>query len=177
MQPDTNSKSLWKKRSSVPAKSILTDAGMLMQAAFEYFEWAEKTPHYSTEWRPCGRSLEKVKTPLVRVFSMGGLALFMGMTESAIKNFRATRLVDWSRSESPEDKARAEEFAYVLDWIDNVIRVQKYEKAVVGQFKERIIMADLGMADRSINENISWQAGSISREEAKKISDELEQQF
>ena len=112
--------------------AVFADANDLWLAACDYFEWVTGRPQY--EARPFqykGMTLLQ-DVPKLRPFTIKGLLLFLD-----ISNYT------WDRYRNKEGI----EFQQVIEKIENVIYIQKFEGASVDLFNPNIIARDLGLRD------------------------------
>lgn len=129
-------KALWKQKTTIPRGMMLTIPHYFQKACEEYFQWCEDNPVYEMKFV---FSEEKSLTK-PRVFTIGGLCIFIGISKS-----------EWDRKRNGDD----EDFKQVIDWAEEVIRNQKYTGAAVNLFNSMLIMRDLGITDKIENKNIN----------------------
>lgn len=120
----------WKQRSKHGRDYLFKTPEELRQACIEYFEWCDKNPWKKTEFKE-GRMR---KIPTARPYTLSGLCIYLGASEAYWKNFR--------KAESLSDG-----FLSVIEWVEQVMRTQKFEGAAVGAFNANIISRELGLAD------------------------------
>lgn len=120
----------WKLRAKHGRDYLFSKAEDLKEACIEYFEWCDKNPWKKTEFKE-GRMR---KIPTARPYTLSGLCIYLGASEAYWRNFRKAESL-------PED------FLSVVEWVEQTIRTQKFEGAVVGAFNSNIIARDLGLAD------------------------------
>lgn len=110
-------------------EEMFNDPEKLRLAAIMYFDWAETNRILVGEMIKGGTMAGEIYTvPYYRVFSISGLAVYLGM---GVQRFN--RL------------CKRPELVDVRDWIDTVIRAQKFELAAVGAINASLIIKDLGL--------------------------------
>jgi hypothetical protein len=107
------------------------DPEVLLTAAIGYFEWVQESPLYEFKIvQDQGIPVEK-KVPLKRAMSIAGLCLRLGITTVTWRTYR-----------------KVPELSRAIEYIEEVIRTQKFEGAAAGQLNSSIISRDLGLVDR-----------------------------
>lgn len=115
----------------------------LYVACVEYFEWCDSNPHYKE--RVVMRSMGNnggsepmhVSESHPRMYSMGGLTLFIGVSQ-----------MSWGRWKDPMDSMYWPEGNDVQDWAESVVRENKLNGAAVGFFNSSIVSKVLGLVER-----------------------------
>lgn len=126
----------WKLRSKHGRDRLFATADLLLQAAFEYFEWCENNPWTKTE-TTIGKNRNDIKTtPVERPFTLTGLCLYLGCNTKYFSDFKQAL------------KENDKDFSEVVTRIEQIIYTQKFEGAAVGAFNPNIIARDLGLADK-----------------------------
>lgn len=137
----------WKIRSKHGRDKIFASAELLWEAAIEYFEWVDKHPWKRNEAIKSGENAGKIiKIPTQRPYTLIGLCLYIGCNEAYFRQF------------NHEDN---KDFSTVLIRIEETIRNQKYEGGITGAFNASIVMRDLGLTEKTINEHSGPQGGAI----------------
>lgn len=128
----------WKLRSKHGRDKLFATPELLWEAACEYFEWCENNPWKMKEALKGGEMAGTVMDiPTARPYTLTGLALYLGASETFWREFR---------------KGAKNDFLSVIDQIEQVIYTQKFEGAAVGAFNANIIARDLGLKDASKQE-------------------------
>ena len=96
--------------------------------AVKYFSWAEKQAIKAIETASFQGVVTENLVHKPRVFTLNGFCLYCGVTASSIQSWRA----------SPG-------FAEVMEFIDSVIREQKYQLAASGIVNPGMISKELGI--------------------------------
>jgi hypothetical protein len=95
--------------------------------AVEYFEWAESNPLIS-QAASAGKVVEIEKR---RPFTIESFCLFAQMGSTTYQSYR-----------------KKEAYAGIVSRIDTIIRANKFEGAMVGDFNNNIVARDLGLIDK-----------------------------
>lgn len=133
---------LWRLRSTHGRKKLFETPELLWEAACRYFEWCDTHPWYRKEVIKAGRDAGKIiEIPTERPYSITGLQIFLGVSSSYWRDFRAANHTD---------------FSSIISDIEKIIETQQFEGATVGAFNANIIARKLGLADR---QNISTPEG------------------
>lgn len=104
----------------------------LREAACEAFDWMTAHPKKRAVTACYKGVFAKTTENLERPFTHHALCLVMGISRTAFAHYRAR-----------------EEFAEVMEWIDDVIYTQKFEGAATGLLNANFIARDLGLAERN----------------------------
>jgi DNA-packaging protein gp3 len=133
----------WKLRSKHGRDKLFATPDLLLEAAYEYFEYVTDNPEY--ESKPMvtsngsneGSSIEMAKIPVKQPFTLHGLCLFLDCSTSYFRAFKSTI--------KPEDK----DFLTVIEKIEEIIYNQKFSGAASGFFNANIIARDLGLKEQT----------------------------
>lgn len=105
-------------------------------AAMQYFEWAIANPMKKPEAIKGGNMAGNiVEVELPRPWTLTGLCTYLGMS-----------LKSWMTFHN-EDKR---EFNELVDFLEDAIKTQKLEHALIGNYNPAIVSKDLGMIERII---------------------------
>lgn len=154
----------WERRSKHGRDKIFASAELLWEAACEYFTYCDENPWVKKDW--VGKDAIEVERETQTPYTLSGLCLYVGASESWWKNFRKGDNLD-------------NDFLSTITRIEDVIRTNKMEGAIVGVYNANIVSRDLGLQDnqeirhKGIPENNTTVI--LSKEAAKDISDKLEQ--
>ncbi len=121
----------WKLRSKHGRDKIFKTPEILLQAAYEYFEWCENNP-IKAEDNKGTKNINIVK--FKRPFTLKGFCIYCGASESWFKEYR----------KAITDK----DFLSVIHIIEEIIYTQKFEGAAIGIYNANIIARDLGLSDQ-----------------------------
>lgn len=137
----------WKLRSKHGRDKLFATPELLWEAACEYFQWCDDNPWKIKEALKGGEMAGKLMDiPTARPYTLTGLALYLGASETFWREFR---------------KAAKNDFLSVIDQIEQVIYTQKFEGAAVGAFNANIIARDLGLKDASKQEISGPNGGPV----------------
>lgn len=115
----------WRKRPFMGQKKRFETPDDLLKAALGYFKFCDQNP--LTE-----RQGDKVITK-PRAYTWTGLEVYLGV--STLKHYKSN------------DEYSA--FFPVCQYLDKIIRTQKFEYAAAGMFNANIIARDLGLVDKN----------------------------
>lgn len=123
---------LWKIQSKYTKDILLESPDLLLEAAFEYFEWCDKHPLSKSEavksGAECGRIID---IPLRRPYSLSGLCTYIGCSTHHFEQVRSG-----TKTLIGETVAR----------IEDMIRTQLFEGATTGIFNTSIVSKWIGDA-------------------------------
>ena len=132
----------WKLRAKHGRDAIFTDPNKLLESAYEYFNYIDENPDYKTELYENSNGTTSTKsTPLRKPYTLIGLCLYLGVNSQYFKDFKKT------------DVGKTKDFSLVITHIEETIYNQKFEGASIGVFNHNIIARDLGLIDKTLNEN------------------------
>lgn len=127
----------WKARSKHGRNKIFETPAVMLDAAYDYFQWVNDNP--------LGKSVVyqgKVSAksePLMRAMTIKGLCIFWGVNSFYLNDF--VKNLDL---EKEQDK----DFSQVINTIKEIIETQKFEGASAGLLNANIIARDLGLSDK-----------------------------
>lgn len=157
--------SFWKLRAKHGRDKIFSTPAILWECAKEYFESVEDNPDTEVKAMVVDKCIEKVETPIVRPFLMSGLCIYLGVTESYFRNFKAAIVAKGNNATQIE-----KDFLTLVEYIELVIYQQKVNGAITGVFNSRMIGNLIGLTDKQEIKQISVNVEPTS-EEAKRIKD------
>ena len=130
----------WKLRSKHGRDKIFATPEIMLQAAYEYFDWCEKHPLIEIDFRGSNPPVQ-VKLPKMRAMTMWGLCSFLHVNTVYFNQFENTL------KEKPYELNL--DFTKVIGHIRECITTQKFEGAAAGFLNANIIARDLGLKDQS----------------------------
>lgn len=144
----------------------------MVAAASEYFDWCDENPLIAQELKTVsvyqGGSYNQLEdVPYKRVYTMEGLCRWLHCNTVYFYQFEAGLAKSTTLT-----KKQINDFSQAIRDIKEVIRIQKYEGAAAGFFKEGLITRDLGITDKI--ETVNYNSIALSKEEMKRIADELD---
>jgi hypothetical protein len=131
--PKTNQ--FWKLRLKHGRSHAIATPEELQQNFVEYCTWIEENPLYEVDFK--GKDATHVNIPKMRPFTKEGFALACGLSGWDV-------IESWKKREG---------FMEVITRIDKYIYNQKFEGAAAGFLNPNIIARDLGLADKTDNNN------------------------
>lgn len=134
--PAPKGNNFWEARSSHGRKPIFASPDDIWKAACEYFQWVEDNPLYESRVAQCKGEPKIMTLPKMRAMTIGGLCLFMDITETCYYDYR-----------------KREDFIRITKAIDTIIYNQKFEGASADLLNANIIARDLGLKDSTSNEH------------------------
>jgi hypothetical protein len=138
--PAPEGNQFWKLRASHGRELEYKTPDELQPEIIAYLEYCDENPWYKNEAIKSGdRAGEIIKIPTARPYTIGGLCIYLGITQKTWLNYK-----------------EREDFLQLITWAEEVCRTQKFEGAAVGAFNANIISRDLGLADKQdINANVA----------------------
>lgn len=124
----------WKLRSKHGRDKLFESPDLLLESAFEYFQWCDDNPWVQTETTTTDKGVFTKEKPNQTPYSRLGWFVYIGCSDSWLREFKKTATNDFLR---------------VIEEIEAIIDKQQWEGATVGAFKENIIARTLGLTDKS----------------------------
>lgn len=129
----------WEIRSKHGRDVLFSDPDLLWSAACEYFKWCEENPLTEIEYN--GKDAVKCELPKVRAFTLQGLCLYLNCNSK------------WFNQIKDSEKYKNDsEFSNTITRIEETIYNQKFIGAAAGLLESKIIMSDLGLAQKKETE-------------------------
>jgi meiotically up-regulated gene 157 (Mug157) protein len=135
----------WKLRSKHGRDKLFATPDLLWEAAYEYFSWCDAHPWLKKEQlkRPTttkdkngNQKLHSmVDIPTARPYTLSGLCLYLGASESFWREFR-------------KNQTLTQDFLSVIHAVEEIISTQQLEGAIVGAFNANIIARKQGLTDK-----------------------------
>ena len=132
--------SFWELRSKHGRDALFTSAELLWEAAYEYFKATEARKWKKKDW--VGKDAYEVTRETETPFTIAGFCIYVNASRSWYNAFK-------KRKEEEDDK----DFIEVLSRIENIMFAQKFEGAAVGAFNHSIISMELGLINKTENDN------------------------
>lgn len=123
--------------------------------AIRYFEWAEENAIKASETAAFQGIVKESRVHKPRVFTINGLCLFCGFSDSVISKWR-----------------REAGFSEVIEFIDKVIYEQKFQLAANGIVNASFMGKELGI-DSGITTNVSVETNSTTQSIDSVTADEV----
>ena len=138
----TKGNQFWKLRSKHGRDLLFESPELLWESACEYFDSVEENPFISEETTSKISHVEHKEIRHKRPFTLHALCLYLDCSRNYFNMFKQTCDTDLKK-----------DFLAVITRIEDVIYSQKFEGASAGLFNSNIIARDLGLAEKTINEN------------------------
>jgi hypothetical protein len=153
----------WKlAKNPIGTEKAIPSPEHLWEKAQEYFQWCDDNPLHAKDW--VGKDAKEVYKELMRPYTIGGLATYLGISERGLWNYG--------------NREEYKEYFPIHAHISQIIRTQKFEGAAVGLFNAGIIARDLGLVDKVQSENTNINQNiNLTKEEFKNLSDELDGEY
>ena len=150
----------WELRSKHGRDKIFSSPDVMWEAACEYFQWCEDNPLVEIDYR--GKDATEVRLPKMRAFTLQGLCIFLECDTTYFRQFKI------------QDRINKDDFIPIITRIEEIIYNQKFTGAAAGFLNPNIIARDLGLSDKTETTGTQVVNVKMSKEEAKDISDALE---
>ncbi len=123
----------WKLRSKHGRDKLFATPDLLWEAACEYFAYCDKRPWKVVKDKTKGKNKEKEESPTQCPYTLTGLCSYLDVSEEYWREFK---------------KAGHEDFFGVITRVENIIKSQQLEGAIVGAFNANIVSRINGLADK-----------------------------
>lgn len=124
----------WKLRSKHGRDKLFASPELLLESAFEYFQWCDDNPWVTTKTSSSEKGTFTEEKPTQRPYSKTGWYVYIGCSDTWLKEFKRTA---------------SEDFLLVIKEIENIIDTNQWEGASVGAFNANIIARTLGLKERT----------------------------
>ena len=139
---DIKGNQFWKKRSKHGRDLLFESPELLWESACEYFEYIEANPLLEDVVFHSQGIITHDSAEKKRPFTLAGLCIFLDCSRNYFCMFKQGK-----------ETEKRKDFLIVIERIEEIIYNQKFEGAVTGFFNSNIIARDLGLAEKTINEN------------------------
>lgn len=144
-----SSRELFQRTCMMRGKKLAYTPEELMKSALEYFEWADSNPRPLAQLTKDGVDYVPKKRP----YTVGALCLYLGITQETLGNYR-----------------KKEDYKMVTSAIDEMIRGEKLEGGMSGDYNASIVIRDLGLHDsQHVKQDVS-----VKDESDKSLTDKLQ---
>jgi len=135
----------WLQRSKHGREKIFETPEIMLEAAYEYFQWCDNNPILESVAmkRKISRDeeiIELIEQPKMRAYTMQGLCIFLHVNTIYFNRFEQNIKVNKDPNEI--------DFCKVLTHIREIIYNQKFTGAAAGLLNPNIIARDLGLTDK-----------------------------
>jgi hypothetical protein len=158
--PAPKGNQFWKVRSSSGRKPIFESDEKLLTSCMEYFEWVEENPLIECKVTQYQGEQITMNVPKMRAMTLDGLCIFLDIAIETWKNYK-----------------KREDFLAVTEYVEKVIRNQKFVGASADMLNANIIARDLGLTDKvdtTIANPDGTNIGSSDVEIARKLAHVLD---
>lgn len=142
----------------------------------DYVAFAQENPIYITEKATTRDGVQLIPVPKARPLSKRDFALYCGVSEIYFSSTVNRQIKRWEESGDERKKLWAVQMREAMALVVDTINSQNYSGAAVGIFKEGLMVASLEL-DRHIQEAKEQKAPQVSREDLKKLSQDLEDEY
>lgn len=126
----------WEQRTKHGPNVLYSDPAKLVEAAIEYFTWCEDNPLLEAKVGFYEGMAIHTEVNKVRAMTTNGLCIYLGIGVSTFYAWKADR----------------DDLAAAIEWIEQVIRDQKFSAAAAGLLNANIISRELGLKDTQVHE-------------------------
>lgn len=135
---------LWKNRSKHGREKLFSDAALLLEEAYAYFDWCDRYPWEKAELvKYKGEAVEE-SIPLGRPYTLTGFMVYLGVSEGYYRAAMANIKKKIDENRATEDEI---ELLDAFDYIALVVKTQQVEGAAVGVFSPGLVARLNGLAD------------------------------
>lgn len=149
----------WKIRSKDGRDRIFKKPEELLEACNEYFKWVEENPLKEQQLFAFQGQVTKEDGNKMRIMSLGGLCNFIDIAKSTFQEYE-----------------KLPDFSAITTRVRQIIETQQLEGASAGLLNPSIVARKLGLSEKTVNETHNYNV-ELTKEEARKISDSLENDF
>jgi hypothetical protein len=136
----------WHRRAPNGGERAFNSPEELWQAAVEAFDWLHSHPLKEQVASSYQGNYTKTTLKKMRAFTWEGVAMAMGVRATGLRLYKTRP-----------------EYEEVMEWIENIIRTQKFEGAAAGLLNPTIIARSLGLAERM--EHTGKDGGAIKTQD------------
>lgn len=160
----TKGNQFWKLRSKHGRDKLFETPELLLQSAYEYFEWCDNNPLVKTETTRTEKGFIEKEIPTPRPYTKDAFYLYIGCSDTWLKEFKKTCNNDFLR---------------VIEEIEKTITSNQLVGASVGMYNANIIARLIGLKEQteSTNVNINKNETELTPEQIKEIADKLRNEY
>ena len=160
----TKGNQFWKLRSKHGRDKLFETPELLLESAFEYFQWCDDNPLIKTESTKTEKGFVEKEIPTQRPYTKDAFFLYIGCSETWLTNFK---------------KNCSQDFLKVIDEIEKTITTNQLIGATVGMYNANIIARLIGLKEQteSTNLNINKEVKELSDEDIKRIDEALNNEY
>lgn len=154
----------WKLRSKHGRDKLFATPELLLESAFEYFQWCDDNPLIKKETTKSDKGYIEKEIPMPRPYTKDAFYLYIGCSDKWLVNFKKTCNND---------------FLTVIEEIEKTITTNQLIGATVGMYNANIIARLIGLKEQteSTNVNINKEVKELSDEDIKRIDEALNNEY
>lgn len=145
---------LWKIRTLVGREKLFADGATLWAEAEQYFAWCDANPWMRPELVKYQGMADEYNVPLGRPYTMGGLAVYLGVSQSYFINGKAHLVAKREKGNATDIDVGIIE---AIELIEEVVRTNNVEGAILNVYNSNFIARMHGIAD-TVNNNGTGEA-------------------
>lgn len=147
---------LWQLRTSQGRDTLFADGDALWAEAIKYFAWCDNNPWLRPELVKFQGVADEYSVPLGRPYSIGGLCIFLDVSETFITNCRRN-LLEKKENRADTFTEANQSLLDCIERIQNIVRTQNVEGAMLDVFNANFTARIHGLAD-TVNNNGNGEA-------------------
>lgn len=144
----------WKLRTKVGRDKLFSDPATLLDAAYEYFRYCDRSPWMRPELVKYQGDATEYEIPLGRPYSIDGFTIYLGVSGAY---FRAAKANINTKIEAKRATPEEVELVETIQLIETICRTQNVEGAAVNVFNP-VIIARLHSIAENTNVNQTGEA-------------------
>lgn len=118
----------------------------IIKKAIAYFQWNEANPIVTEEHAIYMGGANGYEVYKARPLTITRCVLFLGISYETWSNYRKREALQAEDKQCDDDGA---EYTAAINWVEGIIRSQKFEGAAAGIFNPMIICRELGLKDNT----------------------------
>lgn len=136
----------WKIRTIHGRARLFSDAILLLEEAYKYFDWCDNNPWYKVELIKYQGSANQENLPLYRPYTMDGLTRYLGVSGAY---FRTAKKELTEKIEKDKATTAEVELLETIETIEQIVRTQQIEGAAVGVFSANLVARINNLSDNT----------------------------
>lgn len=135
----------WKLRTKHGRDKLFSDASVLLEEAYAYFDWCDRHPQNKVELVKYKGDHEEAEVPLGRPYSVDGFTCYLRVSKGYFWSAKANLRDKIERGKATTSEV---ELLETIELIEQMIRTQQIDGAMVGIFNANLTARLNGIADR-----------------------------
>ncbi|WP_320906315.1 MULTISPECIES: terminase small subunit [Bacteroides] len=135
----------WKLRTKHGRDKIFSDAAVLLEEAYMYFDWCDRHPWEKVELVKYKGDYNEADIPLGRPYTVEGLTYYLGVSGSYFRSAKNNLKEKIEQGRATSDEV---DLLEAIEMIEQAIRTQQIEGAAVGVFSANLVARINGLVDR-----------------------------